>query len=151
MLRIILLILALFLGIQPAQAKRGGKLPAAADFPKYQNKPIPFGATQWHCHYDGAIHIQCRLATSGIAIQPVAVSARLPGVVDKILNHPDQLAGSVVAIPLHGVPFDMEMVGKLAEAVMCASRAACGIVFGENRAALLAQVAAGEPVMLAGR
>ncbi len=32
---------------------------------------------------------------------------------------PRQLAGKTISIPLHTVPFDFDMVGQLAEAVMC--------------------------------
>lgn len=148
-LRFILLIVALVFGTQPAQAKRTKAQPV--DNPKYQNVPVPFGATKWHCHYDGGVRVLCRLASGGQDVEQVAVSARLPEAVHQILNRPAELEGSLVSIPLLGVPFDMAMTGKLADAVMCGAKAACGIIFGETRAEMLAHIAAAEPVVLAGR
>lgn len=149
-LRFILLIVALVFGAQPAQAKRV-KVTLSLDAPKYQNKRLSPDATQWHCHYNGGVRVLCRLANAGEVAMPVAVSAHLPEAVHWILNHPARVAEGLVSIPLLGVPFDMEMTGKLAEAVMCGAKAACGIIFGETHAELMAHIAAAEPMVLAGR
>lgn len=149
MLRLILLFLAFFMNVEPAEAKREKAQPAEPA--KYQNKPLPLGATTWHCHYDGGSGILCNLASTGQAQFPVAVAERLPRLVHDILNKPEALTGSTVAVPLHTIPYDMEMVGKLAEAVMCGAKPMCGIVFGENRSELLAHVAASAPLLLAAR
>lgn len=149
MLRLILLFLAFFINVEPVAAKRVKAQPA--DPAQYQNKPIPPGATQWHCHYNGGGSILCNLASAGNRSENVSVDPRLPRAVHDILNNPAELAGSLVSIPLHGVPYDMEMVGKLAEAVMCGRKTSCGIVFGASHAELLANIAVAQPLVLAGR
>ncbi len=118
----------------------------AAEFGAYQNKPIVLGATVWYCAYGGQTEILCRLGERGNdLIRPIQrVSSKLPRIVGDILNHPERLARGHVSIPLHTDPFDFELVGQLAEAVMCGSNASCGVVFAESLRELPALVASFE-------
>ena len=151
MLRLLLLFLAFFLGSDPAQA-RNIKVVKIVDYPKYQNKPIPQGATRWHCMYNGGGFILCTLGSSGMAdTAKLTIDPRLPQEVGQILNAAATLATGVVSIPLHTTPYDMELVGKLAEAVVCSVKTMCGIVFGESQEDLRAHITAAEALVLAGR
>lgn len=113
----------------------------------YQNKPIAIGAVVWYCAYGGATEILCRLGDSGnesMARPTQKVDPRLPPVVGDILNHPQRLARGHVSIPLLGDPVDFELVGQLAEAVMCGSNPSCGVVFAETPGQLQILVASFE-------
>lgn len=112
----------------------------------YQNKPIPMGATVWYCGYGGATEILCFLGASGnqVARPPKQIDSRLPPVVGEILNNPERLSGRRIRIPLHGEPVDFELVGQLAEAVMCGSNEHCGVVFAEALGDLPAMVSSFE-------
>lgn len=131
-------IVALALTVAAVAEARGPKLDhEAAD--DYVNQDIPEGANVWHCWYDGAFSVRCRLgqAAAAPAGDTPAVDARLPDVVHKVWHDPAGLAGSVVAIPLHTIPFDMAMTGRLANAVMCGGTTQpCGIVFGRSETRL---------------
>lgn len=135
------LVAALLIGLLPAaaEAREPKASRHAADDHDYVNKEIPGGASVWHCWYDGAVSIQCRLgepaaAPAGVA---TAVDPRLPEIVHKVWHQAAELAGSAVAIPLHTIPFDMAMTGRLAEAVMCGGATQpCGIVFARSKARL---------------
>lgn len=104
----------------------------------YQNKPIAPGATVWACAYGGNTKILCRLWEHGsesAASRKQAVDPRLPPIVGEILNHPERLRGGV-SIPLHTDPFDFQLVGQLAEAVMCGNNTSCGVIFAKSLAEL---------------
>lgn len=105
----------------------------------YENKAIATGATVWYCAYDGNTEILCRLGAAGeAAIDPDEheTDARLPRLVHDIRQAPQRLAGQRIAIPLYTPPVDFDMVGELAESVMCGSRAFCGVIFAETSLAL---------------
>lgn len=117
-----------------ARAKK--QLAPAQSSGAYQNKPIQAGATVWYCVYNGATDILCQLGDAGnrlAARVTQAIDPRLPKIVGDILNTPERLAGGYVSIPMHSMPFDFELVGQLAEAVMCSTKSACGVIFGETR------------------
>lgn len=99
----------------------------------YQNKPIAAGATVWACAYGGNKRILCQLweAGSTVASRLQVVDPRLPSIVSDILNHPERLRG-YVSIPLHTDPFDFQLVGQLAEAVMCGNNNSCGVIFAKS-------------------
>lgn len=121
-----------------ADAARTSRLQVAeADF-EYRNKPVAADATVWYCMYDGKQSISCRLGDPGKAIQNVKIQAdpRLPALAHSIRNQPELLASTQISIPLHTVPFDFEMVGLLAESVMCGSRNACAVIFARNLVSL---------------
>lgn len=124
-------------------ASRGRKSlpPPVTTADAYQNKPIALGATVWYC-FSGRADILCLLGDGGDArLRPVqAIDARLPGLVGDILNNPGKLAGGGIRIPLHSEPFDYQLVGQLAEAVMCGSNPNCGVIFAETQAGLEALV-----------
>ncbi len=107
----------------------------------YQNKPIAPGGTVWYC-VSSRSDILCLLGDRGDQeVRPrQAVDARLPTLVDSILNSPEELAGSRIRIPLHSEPFDFQLVGQLAEAVMCGSNKRCGVIFAETLPELRALV-----------
>lgn len=131
---------ALLLGLLSAAEAREPKASrqAAADH-DYVNQEIPEGASVWHCWYDGAVSIRCRLGeAAAVRVEAAAVDPRLPEVVRKVWSNAADLAGSVVTIPLHNVPFDMAMTGRLAAAVMCGGATQpCGIVFARSEARLV--------------
>lgn len=135
----VLALIATLLVPGSAFAAKARKLPPPSPEPSgYQNKPIAAGATVWYCAYAGNTKILCRLADSGSkSPRPVqTIDQRLPGIVGDILNHPQRLSRGHIWIPLHTDPYDFELVGQLAEAVMCGSSASCGVVFAESFAAL---------------
>lgn len=100
----------------------------------YQNKPITAGATVWACAYGGNTRILCQLWEAGSTVAArrlQVVDPRLPSIVSDILNHPERLRGHV-SIPLHTDPFDFQLVGQLAEAVMCGNNKSCGVLFAKS-------------------
>lgn len=113
--------------------------PPVTNVDAYQNKPIAPGATVWYC-FSSRSDILCLLGDGGDRQpRPVqAVDARLPSLVGQILNDPGELAGGRIRIPLHTEPFDFQLVGQLAEAVMCGSNPKCGVIFAETLAELQA-------------
>lgn len=117
-----------------ADAARPNRIQAVVADPEYRNKPIAGDATVWYCSYDGKQSISCRLGDPGrrFALPMERVDPRLPTLIHDIWNSPQQLAGRRLSIPLHSVPFDFEMVGRLAESVMCGNRDACGVIFASN-------------------
>lgn len=133
LLRFALTLIALLTSFN-SQAGKPKKSPKLAEtLVPYENKlPMP-GATLWLCAYDGKKHIECRLAATSQELSlPAEVDSRLPRIVDDILNAPQVLAEALVRIPLHTAAFDMNLVGQLAEAVMCGAKLRCSILFGEN-------------------
>lgn len=54
----------------------------------------------------------------------------------QVIEEPEAFAGKWVEIPLMAPPFDFELVGQLAEFVMCGNQDACGVLFGETPAQL---------------
>lgn len=129
---------ALALTVAAVAEARGPKVDREA-VDDYVNQDIPAGANVWHCWYDGGFSVRCRLgeAVAAPAGDKPVIDARLPEVVHKVWHDPAELAGSVVAIPLHTIPFDMAMTGRLANAVMCGGTTQpCGIVFGRSETQL---------------
>lgn len=134
-----IVVVALMIGFATATVEaRGPKLDREA-VDDYVNQDIPEGANVWHCWYDGGFAVHCRLgeaATTPARDKP-AGNARLPELVHKVWHDAAELAGSVVAIPLHTLPFDMAMTGRLANAVMCGGATQpCGIVFARSEGLL---------------
>lgn len=122
-----------------ASGTAGAREPAADD---YVNQEIPEGANVWHCWYDGSVSVRCRLGEAAAVRVDAATDPRLPEVVRKVWNQAADLADSVVTIPLHTVPFDMAMTGRLAAAVMCGGATQpCGIVFAPSESRLAAATA----------
>ncbi len=100
----------------------------------YQNKPIAPGATVWACAYGGNTRILCQLWEAGSTVAArhlQVVDPRLPSIVRDILNHPERLRGRV-SIPLHTDPIEFQLVGQLAEAVMCGDNKSCGVLFAKS-------------------
>jgi hypothetical protein len=142
-----LVVVSLFLAIlapESATAARARKapLPAVTQEGAYQNKPIQPGATVWYC-FTRRADIVCLLGDAGNQeLRPMqVVDARLPGIVGEILNRPEELADGPIRIPLHTEPFDFQLVGQLADAVMCGSNRSCGVIFAETFGELQALVA----------
>lgn len=124
------------------------------DLPEpYRNKPVADGATLWYCAYSGRSSIRCALAVAGdpTATPAAALDPQLPAVSRQILEAPASLAGRIVEIPLFAPPFAFDLVGQLAESVMCGKGTACGILFGENPAHLAQLVRRHEAGVLARR
>lgn len=132
----ILALLTLFLFSGSALAARATKRPLPIQpAGGYQNKPISLGATVWYCAYGGATEILCRLGDIGSGLVHRAkqvIDPRLPKIVGEILNNPERLTSGHVSIPLHTDPYDFELVGQLAEAVMCGVNSSCGVLFAES-------------------
>lgn len=134
---IVLIATLLLSGSAFARKARTPSLPSATSS-AYQNKPIPADATVWACAYGGNTKILCQLWKLGgesAANRLQAIDPRLPPIVGDILNHPERLRGSV-SIPLHTDPLDFELVGQLAEAVMCGNNTSCGVIFAKSLAEL---------------
>ena len=121
-----------------ASAARVKRVQVTTPDSEYRNKPIAIDATVWYCAYDGKQAISCRLGDPGEATKLIQeqIDPRLPALAHGIRNHPGQLAGKNISIPLHTVPFDFEMVGQLAEAVMCGKQNSCAVIFARNMVAL---------------
>ena len=133
-----LVLLIVFLVPGSALASRARKpLPPVEYGEAYQNKPIAAGATVWFC-FSARVDIVCLLGDSGDEKKRPnqVVDARLPRIVADILNDPQELAGGRIRIPLHGEPYDFQLVGQLAESVMCGSNRSCGVIFAETLAEL---------------
>lgn len=137
-LSLVLTTLVTALSLPAANAARPAKDLLNAPLP-YQNKPVLLGSTVWYCAYGGAASIFCRLGDAGSSEAQrftQTVSARLPQAVHEILNTPAALADDVVRIPLLTVPQELDLVGELAEAVMCGTKPMCSVIFGESPARL---------------
>ena len=136
-----------------ASAARPKRVQAATPDSEYRNKPIPTDSTVWYCAYDGKQAISCRLGDPGEPTKLVReqVDPRLPALAHGIRNHPAQLAGKTISIPLHTVPFDFDLVGQLAEAVMCGNHNTCAVIFARNMVALAPLVRSFEHQRLARR
>ncbi|MBI5898531.1 MAG: hypothetical protein HZB40_04840 [Rhodocyclales bacterium] len=124
---------------------------AVAPVDDYVNKPLPDHATVWHCWYDDAVSILCRLGetarTADVATgrEAPAADVRLPRIVKDIWQRPEKMVNAVITIPLHAIPFDMALTGQLADAAMCAgARAPCGVIFARNERLLAGFVQARE-------
>ena len=91
----------------------------------------------WFC-FSARVDIVCLLGDSGDEKKRPnqVVDVRLPRIVADILNDPQELAGGRIRIPLHGEPYDFQLVGQLAESVMCGSNRSCGVIFAETLAEL---------------
>lgn len=123
------------------------------EFPQaYRNSNVAASATVWYCASSGHSSILCRLGSTGAEASPPqsARNSQLPVAARKIIDDPDRLAGWRVEIPLLAPPFDFELVGQLAEYVMCGNREACGVIFGETLAQLDQLVRQHEAQVLAG-
>ncbi len=132
------ILLVMMAGLASGTATARG--PAVA-VDEYVNLEIPEDATVWHCWYDGGVSVRCRLGEAAAVRAVAATDPRLPEAVHKVWNHAADLADSVVIIPLHTVPFDMAMTGRLAAAVMCGGTALpCGIVFASSPSRLAAAI-----------
>jgi hypothetical protein len=93
----------------------------------------------WACWYGGETTVYCLLQHADPASAPVA-DARptggrpLPAIVRTLRHDPASLEDKVIVIPLHSVPFDMEFVRQLVQAVMCGALPSCTIGFGNSYA-----------------
>ncbi len=121
-----------------ASAARPKRVQATTPDSEYRNKPIAIDSTVWYCAYDGKQAISCRLGDPGEPTKLIQaqIDPRLPALAHGIRNNPGQLAGKTISIPLHTVPFDFDMVGQLAEAVMCGNNNTCAVIFARNMVAL---------------
>ena len=142
-LRHLLIILLLSVSAHSAHA---GKRVRQSELPQpYINKPVQAGDTVWYCAYNSRkLTIDCQLgakADAPVAAQTMDFGARMPLLARRILTTPDQLAGETIHIPLHAPPFELALVGQLAEGVMCGARAGCGIIFGNDSVHLAELVA----------
>ncbi len=153
---IVLVVMLLCMIFTSAHARKARAV--SAEIPEeYVNKVPPHNATVWYCWYDGHVHVQCKLGevaqgegANSVDAQAVsAVDPRLPGIVRKVWHQAASLAGVLIGIPLHSIPFDMSMTGQLAESVMCGgSSKPCGIIFAGS-ATLLAKLVDARNDMLA--
>jgi hypothetical protein len=136
-----------------ASAARPKRVQATTPDSEYRNKPIAIDSTVWYCAYDGNQAISCRLGAPGESTKLIQeqIDPRLPALAHGIRNHPGQLAGKTISIPLHTVPFDFDMVGQLAEAVMCGNHNTCAVIFARNMVALAPLVRSFEQQRLARR
>ena len=115
---------------------------------EYSNKELPANGTVWYCAYDGAAGINCLLGETRADAQMATGSAtsttidsRLPELVRTVWHNASQLAGKVITIPMHTVPFDWPLVGELAESVMCGgTKTPCGVIFAKSKVFLSAMV-----------
>ncbi len=102
----------------------------------YVNKPLLVGATVWYCAYDGGDAVQCLLGEAGDNIssgQSAQIDSRLPEIVRKVWTQASELVGKIIRIPLHTIPFDMELTGELAHSVMCGGATmVCGVLFAND-------------------
>ena len=100
------------------------------------NKPLQVGSTVWYCTYDGGDAVQCLLGEVGSNVssgQSAQIDSRLPEIVRKVWTQASELVGKVIRIPLHTIPFDMELTGELAHSVMCGGATmVCGVLFANN-------------------
>lgn len=141
--RVVCLAIVMVLTTGTALADRKSRRTDDFDAP-YRNKPIVEGAAVWHCWYGRDTNAYCQLGDAGThANAAESVAPRLPALVETIVNAPAELSSRTVRIPLHAIPYNHEMVGMLAESVMCGRRgqAVCGIIYGETREKLAALVA----------
>lgn len=136
-----------------ASAARPKRVQATTPDSEYRNKPIAIDSTVWYCAYDGKQAISCRLGDPGEPTKLIQeqIDPRLPALAHGIRNNPGQLAGKTISIPLHTVPFDFDMVGQLAEAVMCGNNNTCAVIFARNMVALAPLVRSFEHQRLARR
>lgn len=134
-------------GAEPAKQMKS----TSAHQGSYQNKPIVLGAAVWFCAYNGKTQVLCRLGDGGdSATRPVqAASLRLPRLVRDIINTPEDFADAGILIPLHTYPVDFDLVGELAESVMCGNQESCGVIFAETVQALGRLVSAFESARVA--
>ena len=142
----LLIVFATWLLPASAQAAKARKSAPPASS-AYQNKPIVEGAVVWYCAYIGQTNVSCRLGDAGTAAATrtrQAVDSRLPPLVHEIINNPEVLADEAILIPLHSDPFDFDLVGQLAESVMCGSQQLCNVIFAETRQVLSQLVSAFE-------
>lgn len=145
--QLVLPLIALFfcLASDLAHARKKAPVPESDE---YINKQLPDDGTVWHCWWDGAETIQCKLGESSSNLQPLASAqaaankdSRLPQLVHQIWDKPDTVDRQIT-IPLGSVPYDMAFTGELAESVMCSgSKIPCGIIFGRNTRELAQAVA----------
>jgi hypothetical protein len=136
--QLVLPLIALFfcLASDLAHARKKTHVPESDE---YINKQLPDNGTVWHCWWDGAETIQCKLGESSSDLQVLAAAqvkvttdSRLPPLVHQIWDKPDTV-NRQITIPLGSVPYDMAFTGELAESVMCSgSKIPCGIIFGRN-------------------
>lgn len=146
MKRIGLVILALWVGMISAYAHARKPKPAVEVPQDYVNQDLPDDANVWHCWYDGTVSVLCRIGETltgdaDASSSDADVDPRLPQIVSRIWRHATEMAGRIVAIPMHATPYDMASTGQLAESVMCGgSKVPCGIIFAANAALLSALV-----------
>ena len=138
---IIIVLLAL-----AATSAHAGKRIIQDDLPQpYVNKPVPAGNTVWFCAYNGrSLNVECQLgqlADAPIVAATESLDVRVPLLARRILMTPEQLAGRTIRIPLYAPPFEMALVGQLAEGVMCGAKPNCSIIFGNNSRELAELVA----------
>ena len=137
-LGLVVLVMLVSMFTNSAHAFKNTLANQAAD--EYVSRALPDVGTVWHCWYDGITSILCRLgesinevAVSNSAQPDTPVDSRLPGIVNTIWNQAAELAGELIAIPLHVPPIDMAFTGELAESVMCdGAKAPCGVIFASN-------------------
>lgn len=109
------------------------------DFPHtYRNGNVAVSATVWYCASSGNSSILCRLGSAGVhtSAPQLTRTSSLPAAARQVIDEPEALTGWWIEIPLLAPPFDFDLVGQLAEYVMCGNREACGIIFGETLAQL---------------
>lgn len=150
--RLSALLIAFVIWCTPAGAEPAKVMKASPTQPSaYRNKPIVLGAAVWFCAYNGRTQISCRLGDGGdSAKRPLQVAnSRLPRLVRDIINTPEDFVEAGILIPLHTYPVDFELVGDLAESVMCGNQEFCGVIFAETAQALGKLVSAFENMRLA--
>ncbi len=158
---VVAFLLAIGMLSDAAHARKVKVVPDAGD--DYVNKTLPEHGTVWHCWYDGATSVLCRLgeavrsATDSAAQSVAPIDPRLPKSAQQLWQSPSTMAGALVTIPLHTIPFDIALTGRLADAVMCGgTKRPCGVIFGSSAAKLadlvmvrIRQLATGAPTRLA--
>jgi len=98
--------------------------------------------TAWTCWYGGETSVYCRLeSVEPTAPEPAAASGGhlLPAIVQAIRHDPASLEDTLIVIPLHAIPFNMDFVRELAQSVMCGRKSTCTVAFESNPLVLRGQ------------
>lgn len=84
----------------------------------------------WRCWYDGAVHVSCFVeSVPAASATPALVTPGLPQIVHALRTQPAAFRGRLLHIPLHSLPYNMDGVAVLAQAIVCGQRTACSVRF----------------------
>lgn len=88
----------------------------------------------WRCWYDQKTNIVCLIDALPESGNPAlaGLPANLPPLVATMRRNPEWLRGTIIGIPLHTPPYDMELTAQLARATACGSRRDCAVAFTDR-------------------